>query len=139
MKLRVVEEHLDNSCKCQVSAAMEFSSGRSAARTDQRLSFAIEECVHFDQRQIVFGSMLCCLFELKNLRGIAFVTYDCLFAVMLPLPVTHAVWLDSFLADREANADGLNPLIISHTANTISCKAMGRNRMSRLMSRNCSI
>jgi len=31
----------------------------------------------------------------------------------------------SVLADPEAIADGLNPLTISHTAKTISCKAIG--------------
>jgi hypothetical protein len=50
MKLRVVEKYLENSFRCQAWAAMQFSSGRSAARTDQNLSFMIEECVHFDQR-----------------------------------------------------------------------------------------
>jgi len=32
------------------------------------------------------------------------------------------------LADPEAIADELNPLIISHTANTISCTAIGRTK-----------
>ena len=31
------------------------------------------------------------------------------------------------MADAEAIADELNPLTISHTAKTISCKAMGIN------------
>ena len=36
----------------------------------------------------------------------------------------------SIYADSEAIADELNPLTISHTAKTISCKAIGRNNKS---------
>jgi hypothetical protein len=34
----------------------------------------------------------------------------------------------SVLADPEAIADELNPLTISHTARTISCKAIGSHK-----------
>ena len=37
------------------------------------------------------------------------------------------------LAEGVAIADGLNPLTISHTANTISCTPMGRYRISKVL------
>ena len=37
----------------------------------------------------------------------------------------HFISFNSVFADREAIADGLNPLTISHTARTISCTPIG--------------
>ena len=46
-----------------------------------------------------------------------------------PILQIYAALKSSFVAvfaDREAIADGLNPLTISHTARTISCRKIGR-------------
>ena len=46
-----------------------------------------------------------------------------------PIVQIYAALKSSFVAvfaDLEATADGLNPLTISHTAKTISCKPIGR-------------
>ena len=48
-----------------------------------------------------------------------------------PIVQIYAALKSSFVsvfADREAIADGLNPLTISQTARTISCKKMGTAR-----------
>jgi hypothetical protein len=43
------------------------------------------------------------------------------------------------LADLEAVADGLNPLMINHTANAISCKPTGRLKISPIVEKGFAI
>ena len=80
------------------------------------------------------GGTICYTFSFYQL-----ITFFIESKAILHFGCSYLLLFISIYADPEAIADLLNPLTISHTANTISCTAIGRNKISTgLMLKDCN-